>query len=104
LAAGSAANAQNATGVNDKGIVIGSCAALEGPSSFLGRETIAGGELYFQFVNDEGGINGRKLRLVSADDSFDPAKTEACWERMVCSQRKRLGMFGSQTIRLPSRK
>ena len=93
LAAGSAAHAQTATGVSDKEIVIGSCAALEGPSSFLGRETIAGAEAYFQFVNDEGGINGRKLRLVSADDSYDPAKTAACWERLMAQKVFALGFF-----------
>jgi ABC-type branched-subunit amino acid transport system substrate-binding protein len=93
LAASGAAKAQTTTGVNDKEIVIGSCAALEGPSSFLGRETVAGAEAYFQFVNDEGGINGRKLRLVSADDSYDPAKTEACWERLMAERVFALGFF-----------
>ena len=56
---------QGAPGVTEKEILIGSCAALEGPSSFLGKETVAGAEAYFQSVNEEGGINGRKLRLVS---------------------------------------
>ena len=89
--AGSAANAQNPTGVSDKEIVIGSCAALEGPSSFLGRETVVGAEGYFQY--DEGGINGRKLRLVSADDSYDPAKTEGCRERLMAQKVFALGFF-----------
>jgi branched-chain amino acid transport system substrate-binding protein len=44
-------------------------------------------------VNDEGGINGRKLRLVSADDSYDPAKTEACWERLMAQKVFALGFF-----------
>jgi ABC-type branched-subunit amino acid transport system substrate-binding protein len=95
LAAGGAANAQTATGVSDKEIVIGSCPALEGPSSFLGRQTVAGAEAYFQFVNDEGGINGRKLRLVSADDSYDPAKTEACRERLMAQRVFALGFFAA---------
>jgi branched-chain amino acid transport system substrate-binding protein len=73
LAGSRAAVAQTATE-----IVIGSCAALEGPSSFLGRETVAGAEGYFRYVNEEGGVNGRKLRLVSAHDSYDPSKTQAC--------------------------
>src|SRR5580700_5146946 len=61
-------HAQTAPGVTDKEILIGSCAALEGPSSFLGRGTVNGAEAYFQAVNEEGGVNGRKLRLVSFDD------------------------------------
>jgi branched-chain amino acid transport system substrate-binding protein len=44
-------------------------------------------------VNDEGGINGRKLRLVSADDSYDPAETEACWERLMAQKVFALGFF-----------
>jgi hypothetical protein len=80
LAACSAAKAQSATG--DREVVIGSCAALEGPSSFLGRETVVGAEAYFRFVNGEGGMNRRKLRLVSADDSYDPAKTEDAMVRV----------------------
>jgi hypothetical protein len=34
--------AQNTTGVTDNEILIGSCSALEGPSHFLGTETVAG--------------------------------------------------------------
>lgn len=93
LAGNDGAKAQTTTGVTEKEIVIGSCGALEGPSSFLGRETVAGAEAYFRYVNDEGGINGRKLRLVSADDSYDPTKTEACWEKLTAQKVFALGFF-----------
>ena len=93
LAGSRAALAQTATGVTEKEIVIGSCAALEGPSSFLGRETVAGAEAYFQYVNDAGGVNGRKLRLASADDSYDPSKTQACWEKLMGQKVFALGFF-----------
>ena len=84
---------QNTPGITDKEIVIGSCAALEGPSSFLGRETVAGAEAYFDSVNDEGGVNGRKLRLVSVDDSYDPAKTQACWDKLMVQKVFAMGFF-----------
>jgi branched-chain amino acid transport system substrate-binding protein len=84
---------QSAPGITEKEIVIGSCAALEGPSSFLGRETLAGAEAYFDLVNDEGGVNGRKLRLVSFDDSYDPAKTQACWDKLMAQKVFALGFF-----------
>jgi ABC-type branched-subunit amino acid transport system substrate-binding protein len=61
------AKGQAVPGVTDKEVVIGSCAALEGPSSFLGRETVIGAETYIEMVNEQGGVHGRKLRLVSAD-------------------------------------
>ncbi len=70
-------------GITDKEILIGSCAALEGPSSFLGRETVTGAEAYFRLTNDEGGVNGRKLRLVSYNDGYDPAKTQKCWDELM---------------------
>jgi ABC-type branched-subunit amino acid transport system substrate-binding protein len=84
---------QTVPGVTEKEIVIGSCAALEGPSSFLGRETLAGANAYFEMVNEEGGVNGRKLRLVSFDDSYDPAKTQACWDKLMAHNVFALGFF-----------
>jgi branched-chain amino acid transport system substrate-binding protein len=74
--------AQTAPGVTDKEILIGSCSALEGPSRSLGTETVAGAKAYFSLVNDEGGVHDRKLRLLSYDDSYDPAKTQGCFEKL----------------------
>jgi len=87
------AKGQMVPGVTDKEIVVGSCAALEGPSSFLGRETVIGAESYFEMVNEEGGVHGRKLRLVSADDSYDPAKTQACWDKLMAQKVFAMGFF-----------
>jgi len=85
-------NAQT-PGVTDKEVVIGSCAALEGPSSFLGRETVIGAETYFEQVNAEGGVHGRKLRLVSADDSYDPSKVQGCWDKLMAQKVFAMGFF-----------
>ena len=93
LSAGSGNVIAQTPGVTEKEILIGSCAALEGPSSFLGRETVTGAEAYFQSVNEEGGVNGRKLRLVSFDDSYDPAKTQACWDKLMAQKVFALGFF-----------
>jgi len=93
LSAGFSHACAQTPGVTDKEIVIGSCAALEGPSSFLGRETVIGAETYFQLVNEEGGVHGRKLRLVSADDSYDPARTQACWDRLMAQKVFAMGFF-----------
>ena len=87
------AGAQTVPGVTEKEIVIGSCAALEGPSQFLGRETVRGAEAYFQMVNDEGGINGRKLRLVSFNDDYDPEKAQGCWDKLMQEKPFALGFF-----------
>ena len=52
------AQAQNTAGVTDNEILIGSCSALEGPSHFLGTETVAGAKAYFALANDAGGVDG----------------------------------------------
>jgi branched-chain amino acid transport system substrate-binding protein len=85
--------AQAVPGVSDKEILIGSCAALEGPSSALGTQTVAGAKVYFSLVNEEGGVHGRKLRLISYDDSYDPAKTQACFDKLMADKVFALGFF-----------
>jgi len=93
LAGVAVAKGQATPGVTEKEIVIGSCAALEGPSSFLGRETVQGAQAYFRLVNEQGGVHGRKLRLVSQDDSYDPAKTQECWDKLMAQKAFALGFF-----------
>jgi branched-chain amino acid transport system substrate-binding protein len=85
--------AQNTPGVTGNEILIGSCSALEGPSHFLGTETVTGAKAYFDFINDAGGVDGRKLKLISYDDSYDPAKTEACFNRLLEQKVFALGFF-----------
>jgi len=73
---------QTTPGVTSKEILIGSCSALEGPSHSLGTQQIKGAQAYFNLINDEGGVSGRKLKLLAYDDSYDPAKSEACFKRL----------------------
>src|SRR5262249_3804062 len=84
---------QNAPGVSDKEILIGSCAALEGPSSSLGRQTVVGAKAYFALINAEGGVHGRNLKLLSYDDSYDPDKTQGCFEKLMAEKVFALGFF-----------
>jgi ABC-type branched-subunit amino acid transport system substrate-binding protein len=85
--------AQGTPGVTDKEILIGSCSALEGPSHFLGTETVTGATAYFDLINDGGGVEGRKLKLVAYDDSYDPAKTQTCFDRLMSQHVFALGFF-----------
>ena len=93
VGAASPAHGQSAPGVSESEIAIGSCSALEGPSHFLGVETVTGAKAYFSLINDEGGVNGRKLKLISADDSYDPAKTQACFDHLISEKVFALGFF-----------
>src|SRR6266849_9910387 len=93
LASAARTEAQTTTGVSEKEIVIGSCSALEGPSHALGVQTVTGAQAYFSMVNEEGGVHGRKLRLVAYDESYDPAKTQICFDRLTKENVFALGFF-----------
>ncbi len=93
LTASMPVKAQGVAGVTDKEILIGSCSALEGPSKFLGTQTVIGANAYFKVINEEGGVHRRHLKLISADDSYDPAKTEACFDHLMKNKVFALGFF-----------
>lgn len=82
LNSGSARGQSEGPGVTPESIKIGSCLALDGPASFLGLQMKIGASAYFSLVNSEGGVNGRKLELVTYDDGYDPEKVPACFERL----------------------
>jgi branched-chain amino acid transport system substrate-binding protein len=71
------------SGVTDTEVLIGSCSALEGPASFLGTQTVLGAKAYLNYVNDQGGVHGRKIRLLDYDDSYEPAKAVECFNRLI---------------------
>lgn len=70
-------------GITDNEILIGSCAALTGPAQFLGTETITGAKAYLNYINDQGGVNGRKIRLISYDDGYEPTKAIECFNQLL---------------------
>lgn len=69
-------------GATDTEIRIGQTMPYSGPLSMLGTIGKATGA-YFEKVNAEGGINGRKLKLISLDDGYSPAKTVEGTRRLV---------------------
>ena len=88
-------------GVTDNSILIGSCSALDGPTHFLGRQTVLGASAYLHMVNDEGGVFGRKIQLQAFDDSYDPEKAPACFKRMTKEGVFALGFFvGTPTAKV----
>ena len=90
---GAGASAQTAPGVTEKEILIGSCSALEGPSHYLGTQQVTGAKAYLDMVNEAGGVEGRKLRLVTSDDSYDPAKTQECFDKLLSQKVFAMGFF-----------
>lgn len=65
-----------APGVTDDEIRIGTWGPQSGPAAAWGTVTVAI-DAYFQYINANGGINGRELVLVSRDDGYDPARSVA---------------------------
>jgi ABC-type branched-subunit amino acid transport system substrate-binding protein/TRAP-type uncharacterized transport system substrate-binding protein len=88
LAAGAASAAPD-----DDEIRIGNTMPYSGPASAYGviGKTLAA---YFDKVNAEGGINGRRIRFISYDDGYTPAKTVELVRKLV-EQDRVLLMFGS---------
>ena len=79
-------------GVTDTEIKIGQTIAYSGPASAygqLGRAEAA----YFKFLNDKGGINGRKINFITVDDGFSPPKAVEQTRRLVEQEEVAL-MFG----------
>src|ERR1700681_966906 len=62
------------TGASDTEIKIGNVEAYSGPASAYG---VIGKteEAYFKMINDQGGVNGRKINFISYDDGYSPPKT-----------------------------
>ncbi len=69
-------------GVTDTEIKIGNTNPYSGPASAYG--TIARSEsAYFAMINDQGGVNGRKIVFISLDDAYSPPKTVEQVRRLV---------------------
>jgi branched-chain amino acid transport system substrate-binding protein len=73
---------KNGPGVNDTEILIGQTNPYSGPLSAYGTQGRAE-SAYYNMINEEGGINGRKIRLLSLDDGYSPPKTVEQHRRLV---------------------
>lgn len=82
-----------AQGVTADTILIGQSAALSGPAEQLGKEMKAGAEAYFDVVNKSGGIGGRKIKLISLDDGYEPEIAAANTKKLI-SEESVLALFG----------
>ena len=77
-----AARASNAPGVTDTEIKIGQTMPYSGPASaygVIGRTEAA----YFKMINEQGGVSGRIINLISLDDAYSPPKTVEQVRRLV---------------------
>src|SRR3982751_2714629 len=85
------------TGATDTEIKIGNIMPYSGPASaygIIGRTEAA----YFKKINDEGGINGRKINYISYDDAYSPPKTVEQARKLVESDE---GLFIFNSLGTP---
>jgi len=81
-AAATAAEKKYGPGVTDTEIKLGQTSPYSGPASAY--SVIAKAQLaYFKMINDQGGINGRKVNMISIDDAYSPAKTVEQTRKLV---------------------
>ena len=98
LAAGAASAAQYGPGASDTEIKIGNTNPYSGPASSYG--TIGKAiSAYWDKVNAEGGINGRKINFITLDDGYSPPKTKEQIRRLV---EKEKVLFTFQTLGTPT--
>ncbi|MFN0317406.1 MAG: ABC transporter substrate-binding protein [Burkholderiales bacterium] len=85
-------------GASDTEIKLGQTMPYSGPASAyaaIGKTEVA----YFQMINDKGGINGRKINLVSLDDGYSPPRAVEQVRRLV-EEEQVLALF--QTLGTPT--
>jgi branched-chain amino acid transport system substrate-binding protein len=85
-------------GATDTEIRIGNTNPYSGPASAYGTigKSIAA---YFRMLNDQGGINGRKINFISYDDGYSPPKTVEMVRKLVEQDQV---LFVFQTLGTPS--
>src|SRR5712671_2592284 len=81
-------------GVTDREIRFGIAAPFSGASKELGRQMKLGIEIAFNRVNDAGGVEGRMLKLIAADDAFTPARTAEAMKQLYEND-KVFGVIGN---------
>jgi branched-chain amino acid transport system substrate-binding protein len=69
-------------GVSSSTVVVGSTGPLSGPEvAYAG--VLLGAQAYFKYVNDHGGVRGRKIDYRIVDDGYDPSRTVQATRKLI---------------------
>lgn len=71
------------TGVTGDEILLGQTTALTGPLAELGNDSSTASRAYFNYINAQGGINGRRIKLVTLDDGYNTDKGIANTKQLI---------------------
>ncbi|WP_319406388.1 ABC transporter substrate-binding protein [uncultured Desulfosarcina sp.] len=87
LACGNTNESQTSTtqllGITEDEILVGSSLALGGHAGYLGTQTLHGAMAYINHVNRQGGIHGRKIRVIAYDDGYDPPRCVTNTQKLI---------------------
>ncbi len=86
-----------APGVTDTEITIGITTPLSGPAAAWGNTGVAA-EAWSRYVNDQGGIHGRKIKIVMKDDGYNPGRAVANLKEMKDAAFLTVGLLGSAVL------
>lgn len=84
-------------GVTDTEVVIGATTPLSGPAAAWGT-TALGAEAWAKHVNEQGGVNGRKIRVELKDDGYNPGRSVANLNDMKDSVFALVGLLGTAIL------
>ncbi len=94
---------QSATpGVTADQILVGYTMPMSGPLGYIGSQTAYGIEAVFKKYNDEGGIYGRKLKLITYDSGMDAAQALANYRKLVLEDHVFCVLFGFSNFVRPA--
>ena len=90
---GSGGSSSSAPGVTKTSVLIGSHQPLTGPAAPGYSEIAPAAKAFFQYLNAQGGVNGRKINLIYKDDGYNPTKTVDVTKQLVL-QNKVFAIWG----------
>ena len=97
LGANSALAQSKAPGVTDTEVTIGITTPLSGPAAAWGT-TALGAEAWAKHVNEQGGVHGRKIKVVMKDDGYNPGRALANVNEMKDSVFALVGLLGTAVL------
>lgn len=89
-----------AQGVTDDEILIGNCAATSGAFGPVGGPYVLAMEAYVEMINEQGGINGRKVKFIHYDDEMNPEKGKSSYDKLINDDKvfAIVGAFGTPVV------
>jgi ABC-type branched-subunit amino acid transport system substrate-binding protein len=91
-AAGCGSSSSSEPGINSSSVTFGTHQPLTGPAAPGYSEIAPASQAFFNYLNAQGGINGRKITLIYKDDEYNPAKTVNVTHELVLNS-KVFGIF-----------